>query len=165
MDGALALGLTGIVATLVGTLLAPLVSGRLQRAALRTDRILERRLDAYVELLEIAGHLHENYQAMSAIPLADLPAPATERIRAIDARIRAVGSDGVREAMLQVSRLSSRFSRELFPARVRHERDRRDEQIDSAEAMAARLRLGSIVDEMTKALEELEAAVRAEMKM
>jgi hypothetical protein len=86
MDEALVLGLAGIGATLVGTLVAPIVAGRLQRAALRADRILDRRLDVYVDLLETAGHLHDNAQTWSAIPLADLQEPPTERIRALDAR-------------------------------------------------------------------------------
>lgn len=165
MESAVVLGLAGMGATLLGTLLAPLVTGRLQRAALKADRILDRRLDAYVDLLETAGHLYENAQTWSAIPLADLQEPPTERIRGIDARIRVVGSDEVREAMLHVSRLLSRFSRELFPARLRHERNRRENQADTAEAIAARMGLGDIADEMTGALEELEARIRTEMRV
>lgn len=165
MDGTIVLGLAGILATLLGSLLAPLVTGHLQRAALMADRIANRRLDAYVDLLETSGQLQENAQTWSAIPLSELQEPPTERLRAIDAQIRAVGSDEVREAMLNVSGLVSRFSRELFPARLRHEHDRREGQVDTVEAVAARLGLGGIADEMTAALEELEAQIRAEMKV
>lgn len=61
MEGAIVIGLAGIGATLLGTLLAPLLTGRLQRAKRRIESWIAR-LDANVDLLETAGHLYDNAQ-------------------------------------------------------------------------------------------------------
>ncbi len=43
------------IAGIAGTLLAPIIAGRMQRSLLRADRVLDRRLDAYVDLLRLAA--------------------------------------------------------------------------------------------------------------
>jgi len=153
------------IAGIAGTLLAPIIAGRMQRSLLRADRVLDRRLDAYVDLLEVAGHLHENAQTWSAVPLAKLQGPPVDRIRALDARVRVVGSDSVREAMDRVATLGSRFQRELFSAQLEEARVQRENEGDSGKAVLARMGLGTLADEMTKAIEELESRIRAEMKV
>lgn len=151
-------------AGIAGTLLSPVIAGRAQRTALREERILDRRLDAYIDLLETARHLHENAQTWSAIPLAQLEEPPGERLRLIDARIRTVGSKKVFDAMHEVARLLARFQRDLWPARLRHQRDEQAKTL-SVEAVAARVGLGGIADEITSALEKLESTIRKEMKL
>jgi hypothetical protein len=63
-----------------------------------------------------------------------------------------------------VADLSARFIRDLFTARARHQRDRESEHADSAEAIKMRMDLGTIADEMKKAVTALEVAVRKEMR-
>lgn len=70
------------VAGIAGTLLAPVIASRIQRGLIKVDRITDRRIDAYADLLEVAGHIRENAQTWSSIPLADLPEPPTDRRRA-----------------------------------------------------------------------------------
>jgi hypothetical protein len=82
----------------------------------------------------------------------------------IDARIRTVASKKVLQEMLKVSSLLARFQRDLWPARLRHQRNEDDRHADTVEAMAARVGLGGITDEITTAVENLEAAIRKEMK-
>jgi hypothetical protein len=152
------------VAGIVGTLTAPLVAGRVQRKAAKEDRVYAERIAVYVELLEVSGQVADNFMTWSAIPLADLPEPETERMRAMYARVRVVGSDPVYRAMKEVSDLTSQFVRDLLPARGLHARVREDgTAVDTPETIKARMDLGKIADATTKAVMALEAAVRKEM--
>lgn len=160
MNEVLILGLAGIA----GTLLSPIVAGRAQRANIREDRILDRRLSIYAELLEATQQLHDNAQTWSAVPLAELPEPPSERLRKVDAEVKVVGSDNVREAMRDAARLTIAFQRELFTARLKAARVQRENLGDSPEAIRARMELGGIADELTPVLDKLEAAIRAEMR-
>lgn len=159
------IAIAGIGGTLLASVLSPIVAGRAQRAALRDERILDRRLDAYTDLLETLRHLHENAQEWSALPLSDLEEPPSERLGEIDARMRTVASDEVRQAMLAVTRPLARFQRELWSARLRHQRDESDTHADTVEAIAARIGLGKIADEVTTAIDNLEATIRKELKI
>lgn len=157
--------LLGVVATLlgaiVGAVIAPWVSSRMERR----NRILDRRLDAYADLLEVAGVIHHNAQTWSSIPLANPEEPPTDRIRSMDARIRVVGSDSVREATERMARLATRFQADLFRARLREARVQDGGEEDASETLRARMQLGAIADEMSEAVKELESRIRLEMKI
>jgi hypothetical protein len=149
-----------------GTLAASIIAGRMQRTTARDDRIRERRFAVYVDVLEVMGQFRENAQTWATFPDADVVEPSTDAIRSIDARIRVVGSDDVRAATDRVANLAQRFIADLFPARVLHERLRRQYKVvDTDETIKARMALGGLVDEMTVALKELESKIRAEMKV
>ena len=156
--------IVGVVGTLLGAVagavLAPWASGRAERRL----RILDRRLDTYADLLEVAGHMRDNAQTLASAPLANLPDPPVDRVRSLDARIRVVGSDRVREATDRVAILSTRFHSELFLARPRETRIIDSGEVDTSETIKARMGLGRIADEMTEAIKELESRIRSEMK-
>ncbi len=113
----------------------------------------------------MTGHLHENAETLSAIPLADLKGPPGERIRAVDARIRAIGSDSVLEGMDRVATMASRFSRDLLFAQLEHRRVRAKGDVDSEKTIIARMGLGTLADEMKEAIKDLESRIRAEMRI
>ncbi len=159
MDSTTVVAIVGIL----GTLIAPLVAGRVQRKAAKEDRVYAERVAVYVDLLEVVGHLADNAMTWSAVPLAELSEPDTERLRAVYARVRVVGSDRVFAASKKVSELSGDFMRDLWPARLRHHHDL-SEGVGSGEAVQLRFALGRIADEFQSAVQDLETAVRREMK-
>lgn len=158
------IAIVGVVGTLlgavVGAVLAPWVSGRMERQ----QRILDRRLDAYADLLEVAGHMRDNAQTWASIPLARLEDPSADRVRSMDARIRVVGGDRVREATERVAMLATRFHADLFKARPREGRVLDSDEIDTPETMQARMDLGRLADELSEAIRELESRIRNDMK-
>lgn len=160
----MAIAIVGVVGTLlgaiVGAVLAPWVSGRVERQ----HRILDRRLDAYADLLEVAGHMRDNAQTWASIPLATLEDPSADRVRSMDALIRVVGSDPVREATERVATLTTRFHTDLFLARPREARVHDSGEIDTPETMRARMDLGRVADELSEAIQELESRIRNEMQ-
>lgn len=152
------------VAGIAGTLTAPLVAGRVQRKAAKEDRVYAERIAVYVELLEVAGQLADNALTLSSIPLAELPEPADERMRAMFARLRVVGSDGVYKAAKEAADLSSRFYRDLvMSAAPAHRRVLQEGVVDTQETIKARMGLGGVADKMQQAVVALEAAIRSEM--
>jgi hypothetical protein len=156
------IAVVGVVGTLlgvfVGAVVAPWASGRSERRL----HLLDRRWDAYTEALRVADQIRENAEFRSSIPFADLPELPSERVRDVDARIRVVGSADVRGATDDFARASWRFNAQLFHARTMERAALRDHG-DGAEAMTARMRLAAISDEMTTAVDELEAAIRSEL--
>ena len=163
--GTVTVAIVGVVGTLlgavVGAVLAPWASGRTERRL----RILDRRLDTYADLLEVAGHMRDNAQTLASVPLANLPDPPVDRVRSMDARIRVVGSDRVREATDRVAILSNQFQRDLFLARPREARVKDSGVVDTPETIKARMDLGAIADQMTEAIKELESRIRSEMRI
>ena len=163
MDTTTTVAIAGIAGTLTGALLGPVVSSWAQRRTLRADRLLERRLTSYVDLLATLEHVHSNIQTWSTYPLAELEEPALDHLRDLAAQVRVFASKHVRDRTDHTLELSARFYRALFGARQVHERDRGKKRADSAEAIKARLGLGAIADELTKAVKELESAIRREL--
>jgi hypothetical protein len=154
------LGIAGtLLGAVVGAVVAPWASGRSERRL----RLLDRRLDAYTELLEVSGRLYENALARAIHPLADTADLSEDRVRALDARIRVVGSRAVRKATERFAGLSSRFFAELWQAQIA-QRKVPPEDADSGEAVKARMALGKIADEMKAAGADLEAAIQRELK-
>jgi hypothetical protein len=141
-------GIGGTLAgTIVGAVVAPWVGGRSERR----NRLLDRRIDAYADLLEVIGQIEENLEAWSATPMVDLPEPLTDRLRTIDAQIRVVGSDSVREMVSQISHLAFGFHDLRSAASSRAV----GIEGDSAEA----------INRMRFAVNELADRIRKEMKV
>jgi hypothetical protein len=157
----------GIVAGVGGTLAAglfgPVITGRTQRSNLREDRLMDKRLTAFADLLETTRQFRDNAQHWSAIPLATLEEPKAERLRSITAQVRVVGSDKVVGAMDDVGLLMHEFLRELQPARNHHLRAR-EQGGESGDAIASRQTLGKVADQITTAVSKLEDAIRAEFR-
>jgi hypothetical protein len=152
------------IAGILGTLLAPYITGRVQRRLVKVDRVLDRRIDAYADLLDVTRQIRENAQFWSAVPLAHLQEPPINRIRALDARICVVGSDQVREATDRFARASTEFYMKLGPAR------QRDAVVyeahgDSVETIADRMGLGKVADELKAIASELESIIQVEMRL
>lgn len=109
--------------------------------------------------------MSDNAQTWASIPLANLPDPPVDRVRSMDARVRVVGSDRVREATHRVAILSTRFHSDLCRARPGDARVKNSgDTTDTSETIKARMDLGAIADEMTEAIKELESRIRSEMK-
>jgi len=152
-------GIAGtLLGVLVGAVVAPWAGGRSERRL----HLLDRRWDAYTEALRVADQIRENAEFRSAIPFADLPELPADQVRDVDARIRVVGSADVRGATEDFAKASWRFNAQLFHARTMERAALRDHG-DGDEAMTARMRLSEISDEMATAVDELEAAIRAEL--
>jgi hypothetical protein len=157
------LALAAILSTLAAAIFVPLVSGYLQRKIARDSQIRDRRLDAYAELLEVLQHLVDNAQYWSSLPQAEgLSEPSEERLRSITSRIRVVGSERVWDKTQEAAAIWGRFLSDLFPARLKHDRVRRETGGDTVETIGARLELGKLADQLRAAVKEIEEQVRTE---
>jgi hypothetical protein len=155
----------GILGTLAAGLLGPWIGGKAQRSALREDRLLDSKLVAYSDLLETARQYRDDAHLYAAVPSLDLKPPDPDRLRANAAQVRVVGSDKIVALADEVAALMNNYWRGLFDAIEAKQRAQREGHADTDEAIRARLALADIAQAITEVVKELEAAIRAEMKV
>lgn len=160
MEDATIIALAGIAATA----LSPLLHGLMQARNQHKGRLLDLRTEAYADALRVVSHVYDNLETWAATPQADLAEPSLEEIRQVDARVRSIGTQRVRENMSAIQKLASRFYRELDFARRSHHRVKNVEGYpDTEETIQQRMALGDLVDEYRSRLEQLERAIRDDL--
>jgi hypothetical protein len=151
------------VAGILGTLLAPLLAERVRRNSTRAEQLRAERLRVYADLLRVTAVLADNASTWSAIPLADLKETDDEELDRVFSEARVVASKPVYERLRELSRLATEFNRQLFWAKVQHQKVRDKDQVDDAESIVQRMSLGDVAGKMVRAHKQIEAAIRKEM--
>lgn len=151
------------IAGIAGTLLAPILAEWMRRKSTRAEQLRAERLKVYADLLRVTARVADNAMNWSAMPLADLKETDDEELDQVLSQARVVASKKVYERFNELRRLASEFNRQLFLARLYHQRIRNEGQADDAESIGQRMSLGAVADKMVEAYKQIESAIRNEM--
>jgi hypothetical protein len=163
MDTTARVAIAGIAATLLGTLLAPVLAGRTHRKSVRAEQLRAERLKVYADLLRVTARVADNAMTWSAIPLAELKETGDDELDRVVSQARVVASKKVYACLGELMRLASEFNRQHFEARIYHQRVHDEGHADDENSIKQRMSLGEIADKMVQSYKQIEAAIRDEM--
>jgi hypothetical protein len=147
--------LAGIGGTALGALIGALVSPWAHGRIDRRNRLLDRRIDAYADLLELVRTLHDNALVLATSPSATVEDPPKQRVDSMIARIRVIGSNEVHGRTNTIAELAFELHRKVYAASKVHL-----EGASELRAEADRIELSAA---LTAAVEALQVTVRKEM--
>lgn len=164
LDATALVGIAGIVGTLAAAIFAPFAGEIARRKSVRKERLLERRLAAYEDLLRVGVRLVDNTMNQASTPEADFTEPDDNELNRLDGQVRLVASKDVAKHFKTLTQQLNKFKADLFRARMYHQSIRNESVVDDARALAQRMELGGEADEIRATYHELEAAIRKDVQ-
>lgn len=161
--GTVIVGIAGVIGTLLGGIVAPIVAEVMRRRGAHRDRLADQRLLVDADVVRAGTKIVDNAATWAAIPTVDLPETSGGELDAIVARLRVVASERVLHAFGEFSTAVTRFNRALvLEVRPLHEAVRESGVADTEGTMRARGRLADLAERVAATYRLLEAAIRAE---
>lgn len=159
------IALIGMGSTLVAGFGGPLILERMRRTTAHRDRVGDRRLNVYAEVLKATTSISENLMTWAGLPLADLDDPARADLDKMLGELRVVGSDAIYEQFSAFSPLVEKFHRNLMLARHDQALVRREGHGDDEKSIRARMNLAELADAARECHVELEQLIRHEVRI
>jgi len=164
VDATAWVAVAGIAGTLLGALLAPVLTERMRRKGVRQEQLMGQCLDVYADLLRATARLADNAMTWSAIPLADLKETDDDELDRLMGRVRVVASEQVHDRFKALTKQLHEFNRLLLEARPHHQRVRDAGEVDDTTSIKQRTTLGGVADKIVESHKQLEKAIRDEMQ-
>jgi hypothetical protein len=166
LDATAWVGIVGIVGTLAAAIFAPIAGEIARRKSVRKERLLERRLAAYADLLTVGVQFVDSTMNLASLPGADFSEPEANELNRLDGQIRLVASKSVRNHFKTFTEQLAKFRAAQFRAEFHHKaiRNSNDSGADDAQAIEQRMELGRMADAIRDTYHELEAAIRDDVQ-
>lgn len=163
MDATAWVAVAGIAATLVGSMVGPLIHEQVRRRSVREEQLRTARMDVYSDLIAAAAKVRDNAMTWSSLPLAELEESDPDHLKTLVGRIRAVGSDEIYGLTEDLIRTANEFNRRLFQARQDHRRAELEGTSETDRTVRSRLHSGKMADEVQRIYSRIIRAVRVEL--
>jgi hypothetical protein len=111
----------------------------------------------------VTARVGDNVMNWSVFPLSDQKETDAEDMDRIISQARVVAGNEVYQRLNELTKVTGDFYRQLFPARLHHQRVREEGKVDDGESIALRVSLAGVAERIAQSHKEIEAAIRREM--
>lgn len=161
-DGAAVVGVAGIV---TAGIIGPVVVGWVQRRNDRAKHLVDRRSDAYLDMLDAVQRALQDAAAMAESPAIRIDPDHDDwnrTLRRADAAVRAFGSLDVRNSWRDLQRGFADYWPAVGEAVAVHATIP-DGKVDTHQSIQARIILGRRLEQLRRVADELEGHVRNDL--
>jgi hypothetical protein len=168
LDTTALVAIVGIVGTLAGAIFAPFMSEIARRKSARKERLLDQRLEAYVDVLRVGARFVHNAMTLASLHNATIKGPDDDSMNLLVGQVTLVASKDVAKHFKTFTQQVGRFHVAVLDARLHHTalaaRNPEDDSAQEGARSVDRVALGRKADAIRDTYHELEAAIRKDVR-
>ena len=169
MDATAWVAIAGIIGTLAGALFAPFAGEIARRKSARKERLLDQRLEAYADVLRVGHRFVHNAIALAALhDVTTIKEPDDDSMNHLVGHVKLVASKDVAKHFKTFTEQVGRFHVAVLMAKINHRaiasRNAEDNSALEGKRSVDRVDLGRKVDAIRTTYDELEAAIRRDVR-